>query len=74
MRLYGCLLDELQQPEPTTSLSALSSSYSDIQKQKVAELMPEAQTNTWLQSLLLFAVVWGIGGGLNKTSQVKYVA
>lgn len=71
--LYGCLLDELQRPEPTTSLSALSTSYSDMQKQKEAELMPEAQTNNWLQSLLLFAIVWGIGGGLEKASQEKYV-
>ena len=69
--LYGCLLDELQRPEATTTLGSLSTSYSDMQKKKEADLMPESQMNNWLQSLLLFALVWGIGGSLEKDSRIK---
>ncbi|XP_061086442.1 dynein axonemal heavy chain 3 [Conger conger] len=58
MRLYSCLLGELQ-------LAAYEIAQSN-------EQMSSQQVTMWLQGLFVFAIVWSLGGTINGDSRKKF--
>ena len=75
MRLFSCLLDEVNQQQTGAEISAQVVIYFIfllINFDFVLVYFFPKKISLWIQGLFLFSLVWGLGGTLNNDSRKKF--